>query len=117
MVFLTLLGSASAWELYAQLVTLVQAPHQESISPSSSAPGERPLRIDRAPLRTLHEDHSYAAFYAVAVDPVRDEILLQSANRPSVRVYDRRLESTSPRPKRWIEGPEAKIGSTGLFRA
>ena len=84
-------------------------------SSSASALGERPLRIDRAPLRTVHEDHSYAAFYAVAVDPVRDEILLQSANRPSVQVYDRRLEYASLEPKRWIEGATAKIGSTGLY--
>ena len=108
--YLTLLGSASAWVLYAQ-----QAPRQESKASSATAAGGRPLRIDRAPLRTLHEDHSYAAFYAVAVDPVRDEILLQSANRSSVRVYDRRLEYASLEPKRWIEGAAAKIGSTGLY--
>lgn len=120
--FLTLVGSASAWMLYAggpRLVTLLQAPRQESLSPSAFAPGERPLRIDRAPLRTLEEDPSYATFFAVAVDPVRDEIVLQSANRPSILVYDR-LDGTLPaaamsKPKRMIGGPQTKIGNTGIY--
>ena len=111
--FLTLLGSVSAWVLYAgEPVTLLQAPRQESISPSAFFPGERPLRIDRAPLRTLEEDPSYSAFNAVAVDPMRDEIVLQSGNHPRILVYDRLDSST---PKRVIEGPKTKSGNAAVY--
>ena len=70
-------------------------------------------------MQTLEEDPSYASLFGVAIDTVRDEIVLQTANRPSIRIYDR-LERASParvinQPKRVIEGAQTKIGNTGLY--
>ena len=43
--------------------------------------------LDPAPVRAI-EDH-YATFAAVAVDPVRNEIVLQDENLFEIRVYNR----------------------------
>jgi DNA-binding beta-propeller fold protein YncE len=69
-------------------------------------------------VRTLEEAPSDWAFVAVAVDPVRDEIVLQSGNRATLLVYDRLANSTSreaTKPKRIIEGPKSKIGNGGIY--
>lgn len=74
--------------------------------------------LDLTPIRTVEDDA--ATFSGVAVDPVRDEIILQDENLFQIRVY-RRLANT-PRealmtePKRIIEGPKTQIEfNCGLY--
>ena len=74
--------------------------------------------IDPAPVRAL-EDNA-ATFSAVAVDPVRNEIVLQDENLFQIHVYDR--DAATPRdagisrPKRVIEGPNTEIEfNTSLY--
>jgi hypothetical protein len=98
-----------AWLLYAGA----------AITTQSTSQVVAPLKIDRAPLRTLEEGPSDWAFIAVAVDPVKDEIVLQSGNRGTLLFYNRLDDSStsiSPtKPKRMIEGPKATIGNGGLY--
>jgi hypothetical protein len=62
--------------------------------------------IDRGPVRTIKD--TYPIYSSVAVDPVRDEVVLQDTNLFSVRVFNRtdntpaNAESTTP--KRVIQG-------------
>ena len=83
---LALLSSTAAWLLYAgeqrgsdaaglRLVAAVQAQSSESMPSSTSSQGDRPIRINRAPLRVIK--NSGTVFSAVAVDPTRNEIVLQ----------------------------------------
>lgn len=65
----------------------------------------------RKPLRVIQDP--YAGFSAVAVDPLRNEVVLTDENRFNVMVYDR-LTSTPPsatmsEPKRIIGGLKTKI--------
>jgi hypothetical protein len=74
--------------------------------------------LDPAPLRVIEDDA--ATFSAVAVDPVRDEIVLQDENLFQIRVY-RRQANTPPsasmtEPKRIISGPRTEIEfNCGLY--
>jgi DNA-binding beta-propeller fold protein YncE len=78
---------------------------------SSSQPARATTRIQRAPVRVLEDPG--AAYSAVAVDPSRNEIVLQDENRENIMVYNR-LDNTPPsaamsEPKRMIGGPKTKI--------
>ena len=81
-------------------------------SPRSSVSLERP------PLRVIRD--SYPTFSAVALDTVRNEIVLQDENLFQILVYDR-LANTPPtatltEPKRVIGGHETKIEfNCGLY--
>jgi hypothetical protein len=74
--------------------------------------------IQRAPLQTLEDP--YLDLSGVALDPVRDEIVLVTGQRAaSILVYDR-LADTSPgasllEPKRMISGPNTKLGAPGIY--
>jgi DNA-binding beta-propeller fold protein YncE len=74
--------------------------------------------LDLSPVRAVED--SVATFSAVAVDPVRNEIVLQDENLFQIHVYDRTL-ATPPaagfsRPKRIIEGPRTEIEfNCGLY--
>lgn len=61
----------------------------------------------RRPLRTIHDEH--AVFSAVAVDAVRNEVVLQDENLFRILVYDRTATTpptaTMTEPKRIIGGP------------
>ena len=121
---LALLSLATAWVLSAgepqapkprspQLVAALQAQSPENTTSATPSPGERPTRIDRAPVRVIQDP--YAGYSAVAVDPVRDEIVTQDENRNSILIYNR-LDNTPPtaamtEPKRMIEGPLTKVSA------
>src|SRR3989442_7030757 len=66
--------------------------------------------ITRPPVRTIRD--TYPIYSSVAVDPIRDEVILQDTNLFAVRVFNR-LDNT-PRdveattPKRIIEGRDTK---------
>ena len=65
----------------------------------------------RKPLRTIKDP--YALFSAVAVDPVRDEVVLQDENLFRTLVYDRTANTpptaTMSEPKRIIGGLETHL--------
>ena len=66
---------------------------------------------DRAPVRVIRDTHP--TYSAVAVDPIRNEIVLQDENLFQILVYDR-LANTPPtatltEPKRVIGGSNTKI--------
>lgn len=74
--------------------------------------------LDPVPLRVIEDDA--ATFSAVAVDPVRNEIVLQDENLFQIHVYDRTAitPATAPLtpPKRIIEGPATEIEfNCGLY--
>lgn len=74
--------------------------------------------LDLAPVRVIEDN--VATFSAVAVDPVRNEIVLQDENLFQIHVYDR-TAATPPaagisQPKRIIEGPDTEIEfNCGLY--
>ena len=117
---LVLLGFITAWIVSAsepktagsQPLRLVAAQRsQASGNGSATSADERPIKIDRAPVRVLQDPN--AAYSAVAVDPTRDEIVLQDENRSFIMVYNR-LDNTPPtatmtEPKRMIGGRRTKI--------
>ena len=73
---------------------------------------------DRPPRRVIHDTHP--TFSAVAVDPVRDEVIVQDENLFQILVYDR-LDHTPPQaamtePKRAIGGVKTKVEfNCGLY--
>lgn len=105
----------------ASTTTLLHAALQQDRALSSLA--ARPVRpagapaepnfvtINRAPLRVIRDPRP--TFSAVAVDNVRDEIVLQDENTFQILVYDRKA-NTPPsaqftEPKRVIGGVETKV--------
>lgn len=78
----------------------------------------RTVDADRAPLRTIIDDR--ATYSAVAVDPVRGEVVLQDENLFQILVYN--LNANTPpqasmtEPKRRIGGPLTKVEfNCGLY--
>jgi DNA-binding beta-propeller fold protein YncE len=68
------------------------------------------VEINRPPARMIRD--TYPIYSSVAVDPVRDEVVLQDTNLFSIKVFNR-LENTPPTataavPKRVIIGPDTK---------
>src|SRR5450759_1499415 len=95
---LVLLGCITAWIVnegapngegfhHPRLVAAQRSQGLESASSPASSAGERPTKIDRAPVRVLQDPN--AAYSAVAVDATRDEIVLQDENRSLIMVYNR----------------------------
>jgi DNA-binding beta-propeller fold protein YncE len=74
--------------------------------------------VTRPPLRTIRD--TYPIYSSVAVDPIRDEIILQDTNIFSIRVFNR-LENTprgveAAEPKRVIIGDKTDIEyNNGLY--
>ena len=70
------------------------------------------------PIRVIHDD--YPTFSAVAVDPIRGEVVLQDENLFQILVYDR-LANTPPQaaltePRRVIGGVKTKVEfNCGLY--
>ena len=123
---LVLLSLATAWVLSAgepqapehrnpRLVAALQArsPEGASSTTATSSLDERPTRIDRAPVRVVEDPN--AGYSAVAVDPIRDEIVVQDQNLERILIYDR-LANTPPtaamtEPKRMIGGRLTKVSA------
>ena len=84
----------------------------------ASGPAGAAQTASRAPLRMIRDP--YAAYSSIAVDMVRDEVVVTDENLFSILVYDR-LADTPPQaertePKRTIGGPKTNIEFTcGLY--
>ncbi|MGA2715789.1 MAG: hypothetical protein ABSG41_22030 [Bryobacteraceae bacterium] len=63
--------------------------------------------VTRPPLRTIKD--TYPIYSSIAVDPVRDEIVLQDTNLFGLKIFNRTdntpTNSESTTPKRVIQGP------------
>jgi DNA-binding beta-propeller fold protein YncE len=93
-------------EAGSSLVAVVQAQSSQNASSSAAAEDERPIRLARDPIRRIKNEG--AIFSAVAVDPVRGEIVMQDEGNERIMVYDR-TANTPPgaaftEPKRIIGG-------------
>jgi DNA-binding beta-propeller fold protein YncE len=74
--------------------------------------------LERTPLQILQDP--YLDISGVAVDPVRDEIVLLTGQRDAqIMVYDRMADTPAEveilQPKRVIKGPKTKIGAPGIY--
>ena len=85
---------------------------------AAGAPPAAKIDADRAPVRTIFDNR--ATYSAVAVDPTRDEIILQDENLFQILVYGRG-SNTPPRatmtePRRRIGGVKTKVEfNCGLY--
>lgn len=86
---------------------------QQGVARSAQSSVETPTTtlIGRAPIREIRDE--YPSYSAIAVDPIRDEIVLQDENLFSIMVFDRKT-NTPPtarmsEPKRMIRGPKVNI--------
>ena len=98
----TISGEMCEWMPASTSTRLVAALRQER----SAAEERTATEIDRAPVRIIHDP--YPTYSAVAVDPLRNEIVLQDENLFQIMVYDR-MSNTPPtatmsEPKRVIGG-------------
>jgi DNA-binding beta-propeller fold protein YncE len=87
------------------------AAHRDSTARSTQRAAATSPVAARDPIRRIRDP--YPAFAAVAVDPVRNEVVATDENLFQVLVYDR-LETTPPgveasRPKRVIAGDQTEI--------
>ena len=101
-------GVACAWPGGGLLESTVYAQSSESAG----------TLLDPTPLRTIQD--TVATFSAVAVDPIRNEIVLQDENLFQIHVYDRTTATPADReiskPKRILEGPNTEIEfNCGLY--
>ncbi len=101
--------------------TAVYAASREELLQQRAASGSaagRTIDADRSPIRTI-SDHR-ATYSAVAVDPTRDEVVLQDENLFQVLVYGRQANTpptaSMTEPKRRIGGLKTKIEfNCGLY--
>jgi DNA-binding beta-propeller fold protein YncE len=93
------------------LALMQQAPPTRATAGSAPASSGERVVIDRAPIRTIKD--SYPGFSGVAVDPIRNEIVVNDENLFQIVTYDR--TANTPRtaaftePKRVIAGPKAIV--------
>lgn len=98
----------------------VYAASREEFLQRRSAGGRtlRTVNADRPPVRTIIDDR--ATYSAVAVDPTRDEVILQDENLFQILVYGRgsntRPQASMTEPKRRIGGLKTKVEfNCGLY--
>jgi DNA-binding beta-propeller fold protein YncE len=87
------------------------APAQQSAAPARPADTVRTEVAKRQPLSTIRDPRN--TFAGLAVDPVRNEVIMAEENNFSILVYER-MESTPPRaaltePKRTIQGEKTYL--------
>ena len=114
----TMDGEMCQWMPASASTSLLVALRQERLA----APGDEQSQggdlSQRKPVRMIRDP--YAAYSAVAVDPIRNEVVLTDENLFNILVYDRR-DNTPPtarmtEPKRMIGGLRTKVGFTcGLY--
>jgi DNA-binding beta-propeller fold protein YncE len=94
--------------LPATLAALMQ---QQSPPRSASTGNAERVVIDRAPIRTIKD--GYPGFSGVAVDAIRNEIVVNDENLFQIVTYDRTANTprtaTFTEPKRVIAGPDAIV--------
>ena len=91
--------------------SLLAALQQSPVEGSDDRAAEREEIRRRPPLRVIKDQ--YASYSAVAVDPVRDEVVMSDESLFQILVYDR-LTNTPPQasmsePKRMIGGLDTKV--------
>ena len=96
---------------------LYAASREEALQRRAGAP-PRATDADRPPVRTIIDNR--ATYSAVAVDPKRDELILQDENLFQILVYDRRratpAQASLTEPKRRIGGLRTKVEfNCGLY--
>ena len=97
---------------------LYAAEREESLQRRAGAPAAGTVDADRPPIRTISDNR--ATYSAIAVDPTRDEVILQDENLFQILVYGRG-SNTPPKasmtePKRRIGGLKSKIEfNCGLY--
>ena len=115
-------GQMCQWVPASAGTTLVTALQQERMAAGaatgSPADESTAVSFDRAPLRVIRDP--YPTYSAVAVDPIRNEIVLQDENLFQIMVYNRTAntppQATMTEPKRVIGGHETKIEfNCGLY--
>jgi hypothetical protein len=79
---------------------------QETSVHAATAEGDT-AEVTRPPIRTIKD--TYPIYSSVAVDPIRDEVVLQDTNLFGIKIFNR-LDNTLPdaeaaKPKRVIQGP------------
>ena len=107
-------GEMCEWEPASASASLVAALRQERLAGRSASADEKAQPVNfsqRKPVRMIRDP--YAAYSAVAVDPVNNEVVLTDENLFQVLVYDR-MANTPPtakmtEPKRMIGGLQTKI--------
>ncbi|MCZ6489314.1 MAG: hypothetical protein O7A06_02145 [Acidobacteria bacterium] len=115
-------GGMCQWVPASTPTRLMAALRQERLSArvatASPADTRAAVAVNRAPVRVIRDP--YPTYSAVAVDPIRDEIVLQDENLFQILVYDR-LTNTPPtaamsEPKRVIGGHDTKVEfNCGLY--
>src|ERR1051325_9830069 len=111
-------GNMCEWEPATAQQTLAAALSLEQNRAAAREAVADPRELDLAPIRSIQEE--YATYSAVAVDDVRDEIVLQDENLFQILVYDRKantpLSAKMTEPKRIIAGPKTKVEfNCGLY--
>ncbi|MBA2302969.1 MAG: hypothetical protein H0W08_10080, partial [Acidobacteria bacterium] len=97
---------------------LYAAEREESLQRRAGAPAAGTVDADRPPIRTISDNR--ATYSAIAVDPTRDEVILQDENLFQILVYGRG-SNTPPKasmtePKRRIGGLKSKVEfNCGLY--
>ncbi len=107
-------GAMCQWEPASANIFLKTALRQRQAARAAAAESSKaqPTQaLNRQPLRMIRDP--YAAYSAVAVDPIRNEVVLTDENLFNILVYDR-MANTPPtakmtEPKRMIGGLKTKI--------
>ncbi len=106
-------GATCEWMPASASSTLVAALQQRAAgsAPPASDLASRAEVAKRAPLRVIKDP--YSAFSSIAVDPIRNEVVMTDESLFNIMVYDR-MENTPPNaalsePKRMIGGLNTKI--------
>ncbi len=110
----------SGWTCLLPETTAYAAARQDRLLPraAGASPAGRTIDADRSPMRSIADNR--ATYSAVAVDPTRDEVVLQDENLFQVLVYGRQAntppQAAMTEPKRRIGGLKTKIEfNCGLY--
>jgi len=103
------------WMPASASATLLAAPRQERLAERVAADRPNPLQLTaaakRKPVRVIRDP--YAAYSSVAVDPLRNEVVMTDENLFNILIYDRTANTpptaTMTEPKRIIGGVNSKI--------
>lgn len=106
------------WKCVLPDGTVYAASRDEALQARSASLSGRTVDADRAPVRTIADNR--ATYSAVAVDPKRDEVVLQDENLFQILVYGRAAntppQASMTEPKRWIGGLNTKVEfNCGLY--
>lgn len=99
----------SIWIMTAFWVVAQEAKPTDE-KPVLSAVEGRPLVLDKAPVRIIHDP--YPTFSGIDVNPATEEVTMCDDNRRSIMTYSRSINVKGvAEPRRQIIGPKAKFGT------